>query len=209
MMKKITRYLTILILPVVLCIFTSCSTSKISVNKKEVKNINTIAIMKFETEAGIDRKIAKDCEESFKGHFIAIKKNVVERDKLDSIVKEIEKSQTGLIKDPIEIGKLSGAQALLFGEVTEYNQEVRRVKYNDYNKKTKKNVEKEKDMKFFTFQVNVRLVSTTSGNIILTIKNQYPENSYEMTDSTTLARYKERILDQMGKDLKDTLKEKK
>jgi len=208
-MQKVTSYLPILLLPVLLCIFTSCSTSQISVNKKELKNISTIAIMKFDAEEGIDKKIPKDCEESFKGHFINIHKHVVERDKLNSIVKEIEKSQTGLYKDPIEIGKLSGAQALLFGEVTEYNSDVRRVKYLEYNKKTKQNVEKEKDKKFFTFQVNIRLVSTTSGDIIMTLKNQYPENSYEITDSMTLARYKEGILNQMGKDLKDALKEKK
>ncbi len=208
-MKKITKYLPILTLAVVLFIFTGCSTSQISVNKKELKNINTIAIMKFEAEEGIDKKVAKDCEESFKGHFISLGKNVVERDKLNAIVKEIEKSQTGLYKDPIEIGKLSGAQALLFGEVTEYKSDVRRVKYLEYNKLTKENVEKEKDKKFFTFQINVRLVSTTAGDIILTLKNQYPENSYEMTDSTTITRYKERILEQMGKDLKDALKEKK
>jgi len=208
-MKKITKYLPILTLAVVLFIFTGCSTSQISVNKKELKNINTIAIMKFEADEGIDKKVAKDSEESFKGHFISLGKNVVERDKLNAIVKEIEKSQTGLYKDPIEIGKLSGAQALLFGEVTEYKSEVRRVKYLEYNKLTKENVEKEKDKKFFTFQINVRLVSTTAGDIILTLKNQYPENSYEMTDSTTITRYKERILEQMGKDLKDALKEKK
>jgi curli biogenesis system outer membrane secretion channel CsgG len=208
-MKRFIKYFITLLLPALLYCFTACSTSQISVNKKELKNINTIAIMKFEAVPGIDKKVAKDCEESFKGHFINIGKNVVERDKLNAIVKEIEKSQTGLVKDPIEIGKLSGAQALLFGEVTEYKEDVRRVKYTEYNKKTKKSVEKEKDKKFFTFQVNIRLVSSTTGEIILTLKNKYPENSYEMTDSTTLARYKERILNQMGDDLKDVLKEKK
>jgi len=208
-MNKTIKYLSILLLPAVLFIFAGCSTSQISVNKKELKNIKTIAIMTFEASEGIDKKVAKDCEESFKGHFITLKKKVVERDKLNSIIKEIEKSQTGLYKDPIEIGKLSGAQALLFGEVTEYKEDVRRVKYLDYNKKTKKNVEKEKDKKFFTFQANIRLVSTTAGDIVLTLKNSNPENSYEMTDSTTLSRYKDRILEQMGEDLRDVLAEKK
>jgi len=185
----------------------SCSTSQISVNKKEMKKIQTVAIMKFDTADGINKKIAKDCEESFKGHFISIKKKVVEREKIDALLKEVEKSHTGLYDNTIELGRLSGAEALLFGEVTEYKEEVRRVKYNEYDKKTKKNIEKEKDKKFFTFQLNVRLVSTATGNVILTLKNKYPENSYEMTDSTTLVRYKERILDQMGDDLKEALEE--
>jgi len=199
----------ILFLSAVICTFTACSTSQISVNKKELKAIDKIAIMKFETAEGIDKKIAKACEESFKGHFLNINKKVVERDKLDSILKEIEKTQTGAFSNTIEIGKLSGAQALLFGEVTEYKEEVRRIKYNEYNKKTKKNIEKEKDMKFFTFQLNVRLVSTTTGDIILTLKNKYPESSHEITSTTTMTSNRERILNQMGDDLKDALEEKK
>jgi hypothetical protein len=86
---------------------------------------------------------------------------------------------------------------------------VRRIKYNEYNKKTKKNIEKEKDMKFFTFQLNVRLVSTTTGDIILTLKNKYPESSHEITSTTTMTSNRERILNQMGADLKDALEEKK
>lgn len=208
-MKNIFKPAAILFLSSIIFIFTACSTSQISVDKKELKTIDKIAIMNFETAAGIDKKIARDCEESFKGHFLNIKKKVVERDKLDSIIKEIEKTQTGAFSNTIEIGKLSGAQALLFGEVTEYKEEVRKVKYNEYNKKTKKNVEKEKNMKFFTFQLNVRLVSTTTGDIILTLKNKYPESSHEMTSSTTMTSNRERILNQMGDDLKEVLKEKK
>jgi len=208
-MKRIFKPAAIIFLTSIVFMFSACSTSQISVNKKELKAIDKIAIMKFETAAGIDKKIARDCEESFKGHFLNIKKKVVERDRLDAILKEIEKTQTGAFSNTIEIGKLSGAQALLFGEVTEYKEEVRRVKYNEYNKKTKKNVEKEKDMKFFTFQLNVRLVSTTTGDIILTLKNKYPESSYEMTSTTTMTSNRERILNQMGDDLKDALEEKK
>lgn len=208
-MKNIFKPVVISFLSLVILIFTSCSTSQISVNKKELKEINTIAIMKFDTEEGIDKKVGKACEESFKGHFLKINKKVVERDKMNSIIKEIEASQTGAFNNTIEIGNLSGAQALLFGEVAEYKEDVRRVKYNVYDKKTKKNIENEKDMKFFTFQLNIRLVSTKTGDIILTLKNKYPESSYEMTNSTTLTTHRERILNQMGDDLQDALKEKK
>ena len=206
-MKNFYIFTLLIFLHAALFAFISCSTSQISVNKKEMKKIQTVAIMKFDTAEGINKKVAKECEESFKGHFLSIKKKVVERDKLDSLLKEIEKSHTGIYDNTIEIGKLSGAEALLFGEVTEYKEEVRRVKYNEYDKKTKKSIEKEKDKKFFTFQVNIRLVSTANGNVILTLKNKYPESSYDMTDSTTLVRYRERILDQMGDDLKESLEE--
>jgi len=208
-MKIILKPAAILFLSAIIFMLTACSTSQISVNKKELKAIDKIAIMKFDTAEGIDKKIAKDCEESFKGHFLNINKKVVERDKLAAILKEIEKTQTGAFSNTIEIGKLSGAQAILFGEVTEYKEEVKRVKYNEYDKKTKKNIEKEKDKKFFTFQLNVRLVSTTTGDIILTLKNKYPESSYDMTSTITMTSNRERILNQMGDDLKDALEEKK
>jgi aspartyl-tRNA synthetase len=169
-MKRILKPAAILFLSTIIFTFTACSTSQISVNKKAMKAIDKIAIMKFDTPAGIKKKIAKECE---------------------------------------EIGKLSGAQALLFVEVTEYKEEVRRVKYNEYDKKTKKNIEKEKDKKFFTFQLNVRLVSATTGDVILTLKNKYPESSHEMTSTTTMTSNRERILNQMGEDLKEVLKEKK
>lgn len=85
-MKRFFKYPEITLLSVLLVFFTSCSTSQISVNKNEIKKIKTIAIMKFDSGEGVDKKVSKDCEESFKGHFISIGKNVVEREKLNTVI---------------------------------------------------------------------------------------------------------------------------
>lgn len=61
---------------------------------------------------------------------------------------------------------------------------------------------------FKDFDEQGRLISTSSGSTILTIKNENPERSYEMTDSMTLNRFRENILNQMGKDLKKAMEKK-
>jgi hypothetical protein len=191
----------------------SCSTSKISLNKAEMAKVNTVAIMNFDSADGIPSVVVTESEEAFRGHFIDAGKNVVERSKLRSILKEIERSQSGIVSSSEEIGRLTGAQALLFGTVTRNGEEVKWVEYIEYVKnqvtKETEKIKKTKRKKFFTFQIQARLVSTSSGATILTIKNEYPERSYEMTDSMTLNRFRENILNQMGKDLKKSLEEKK
>lgn len=190
---------------------TQCSTSTIAINKAEMKSVKTVAIMKFDAEPGVAKGVAKECEESFRGSFINAGFNVVERDKLNSIMKEVEMTQTGMTEKSIELGKMLGAEALLFGEVTKNFSEIRLVNYNEYvkNPTTGKTVavEKTKNKKFFTFQIHIRLVSALTGNTILTLKNTYPEKDYEMTSTTTLEKFRESILSQMGDDLKDAIEE--
>lgn len=201
------KRLSFLISIVFLASLPSCQTSTISMNKGEMKKLKTIAIMKFEKAPGISRDIAIECEEAFRGHFINAGYSVLERDKLAAIMGEIEKSQTGIIDNPMEIGRLSGAQALLFGKVTLNREETKRVSYTEYHKKPRKNVVKEKDMKFYTFQVYVRLVSTATGSTVMTLQNKYPERDYEITTTITLPKFRQNVLSQMGDDIKDALKE--
>jgi hypothetical protein len=189
----------------------SCSTAKISVNKAEFARVKSIAVVDFDAASGIPRVIANECEEAFRGHFVDVGKNVVERAKLNAILREVERSQSGVVENSEQIGRLTGAQALLMGTVTRNGEETRMVDYIDYVKnpvtKETEKIKKTKKMKFFTFQVQARLVSTMNGATILTIKNERPERSYEMTDSMTLTRFREYILDQMGKDMIKALKE--
>lgn len=191
----------------------SCSTAKISVNKVDFAKVKSIAVIDFETEPGIPGVVANECMESFRGHFIEVGKNVVERSKLNAILKEVERSQSGVVENSEEIGRLSGAQALFMGTVTRNSEDVRWVDYFEYVKnpatKETEKIKKIKKMKFFTFQVQARLVSTTNGSTIMTIKNERPERSYEMTSSWTLTSYREYILNEMGKDMVKALKEDK
>jgi hypothetical protein len=203
---KIYQYVAVVLAVIPAMASVSCSTSKISLNRAEMAKVSTVAIMEFDVTRRIPRTIAIECEEAFRGHLIEIGKNVVERAKMESILKEVERSQAGLVKNTSEFGKLAGADALLYGTVTENYEEVKPVEYFEYvkrpgSKETEK-VKKIKMKRFYYFQVQVRLVSTASGATVLTLKNEYPERSYEITDSTTLSRFRENVLGQMGKDLK-------
>lgn len=213
-MKKIlSDWPGLMMIAFLIAVFMSCSTSKISLDKAEMAKVDTVAVMKFDSSEGIPGVIVTECEEAFLGHFVDAGKKVVERSKLKTILREVERSQSGVVSNAEEIGRLSGAQALLFGTITRNGEEVKWVEYFEYvkNKQTKETekIKKTKRMKFFTFQVQARLVSTTNGATILTIKNEYPERSYEMTDTMTLNRFRENILNQMGKDLKKALEVKK
>ena len=213
MKKRMYSCLSLAGITVLSLLFISCSTSKISLNKAEMAKVDTVAIMDFDSAPGIPNMIATECEEAFRGHFVDIGKNVVERTKLISILKETERSQSGIVSNSGEIGRLTGAQALMFGTITRNDEEVRWIEYYEYvknpiNKKEVDKVKKTKRMKFFNFQIQGRLISTANGATILTIKNEYPERSYEMTDSMTLSRFRENILDQMGKDLKKAIEKK-
>ncbi len=189
-----------------------CSTSTIVINRAELNNVKTVAIMRFDTAPGIPESIARACEESFRGHFINSNFNVVERQKLNSIIEEMGIAQSGITGDSIRLGKILGAEALLFGEIVKNQEEIRRVQYYEHVKipfsRKIIRVEKSKRMKFFSFQFYVRLVSTATGNTILTLKNRYPERDYEMTNRISLDNYRDMILDQMGRDLKNAVDEK-
>ncbi len=190
----------------------SCSTSKISMNRAELEKVNTIAITDFDVAPGLPAMLATECEEAFRGHFLDAGKSVVERAKLRTVMREIERSQSGLVSSSEEIGRLTGAQALMFGTITRNGEETKRVEYIEYVKnpvtKETDKIKKTRRKKFFTFQLQGRLISTSSGSTILTIKNENPERSYEMTDSMTLNRFRENILNQMGKDLKKAMEKK-
>ena len=199
----------------VACMLTalSCSTTIININRPAFDAMKTAAVMRFETAHGIPRNLATEAEEAFRGHFIGIGKSVVERDKLRAIMNEVEKSQAGMVSDPGRIGQLSGAGGLLFGNITQHGEDVRWVTYyetvkdkNDPKKSVR--IEKKKQMKYFTFQASVRLVSTSTGATILTMKNEYPERSYSIDNTMTLSRYREMVLNDMGRDLKKLLEKK-
>ena len=87
-MKKLFKPAAILLLSSIVFMFIACSTSQISVNKKELKAIDKIAIMKFETAAGIDKKIAMYEEE-----------NAGIEQQITDVVKQYQEYESGIFKD--------------------------------------------------------------------------------------------------------------
>jgi len=91
------------------------------------REIKTIAIMEFDNysvgeyqeELGF---ITKGLADFFETDFAAISDlKVVERDKIDYIIKELELSESGKVStgSAVQVGKLLGAQIMVFGSITQ------------------------------------------------------------------------------------------
>ena len=207
----------------------SCSTSEISVQKDALKHIKTVAVLPFTVERGISEKAGRDSMESFKSHMLMAGFRLVERQALDKILKEKELAMSGLTASgSMELGQLLSADGLLEGQVTQYGEESRIVDLqlsaygpDAYNPAKdpkdgtffQKNGEwfRKANMKIFKFQVFVRLLSTRDGAVVFTLQNSYPEAKFEVDQFNVpngIDDYRNRVLQQMGKDLKKALTSK-
>lgn len=204
----------------------SCSTSEISVQKDALRHIKTVAVLPFTVEKGIDEKAGRDSMEFFKSHVLSAGFRLVERQALDGILKEKELALSGLTaNDSMELGRLLSADGLLEGRVTQYGEETRIVDLrlsaygpDAYNPAKdpgdgtffQKNGEwfRKAHMRIFKFQVFVRLFSARDGSVVFTLQNSYPESKFEVDQFNVpngIEDYVNRVLQQMGKDLKKAL----
>lgn len=204
----------------------SCSTSEISVQKDAMKHIKTVAVLPFTVGKGIGEKVGQDAMEFFKSHILKAGFTLVERQALDRILKEKELAMSGLTAgDSMDLGRLLSADGLLEGRVTQYGEETRIVDLqlsaygpDAYNPEKdpkdgtffQKNGEwfRKAHMRIFKFQVFVRLLSTRDGTVVLTLQNSYPEAKFEVDQFNApngMDDYGNRVLQQMGKDLKKAL----
>ncbi len=206
----------------------ACSTSKISIRKEELKKIKTVAVMPF-TSTVADAKVTREATEVFRASLVEAGFSVVEREKLEKILKEKELAQTGLIENKaLETSQFLGAQATLLGEVTGYS-----LKVEDYMRtvtepgaypvnpktgqadttqprlSTTKQVPDKR--KTFEFQVMVRLVSNVDGTTIFTVQNEYPVQTYTADTPgihpSSLDEFRAAILARMATDLEKALKD--
>ena len=208
--------------------FAHCSTSKISIRKEALLQVKTIAVMPF-TSTVADGKATRESTETFRGAMVASGFKVVEREKIDRILKEKELAQTGLIENKVlEAGSFLGAEATMLGEVIAHDLKSEVVEHelpaegpNAYDLKLDKRngtFFKRGDKWFkkerhdtYQFQLVVRLISNIDSQTILTVQNEYPVRT--LTDDSismgpaTLDRYRAQVLAQMAKDIEKAIAE--
>jgi len=225
MIKK-TRVLNYSIFLSLLVVFISCSASQITVNEAKLKKISSIAILPIDRAKGIPLSAAIESEEAFKSCFIQSGISIVERKKLAEILKEDELKMM-LPKYSDEMASLTGADALLIGQITQYCESISDIEYMGYDKDemgfdiTHKVDEKNnKDIKLekkkikdkshdLNFKILIRLVSVSDGETILVMENSLSTKSFKESEGnvfkTSLDRFKNDILDMMSSDLKKVL----
>jgi len=215
MTMKITKWCVQCVL------FVSCSTSKISVRKDAIRTLKTIAVVPF-TSSVADGKVTRECTEAFRGSMIAAGIRVVEREKLDKLLKEKELAQTGLIENKaIEAGQFLGAEGTMFGEIIAHEVKSEEVTVEDTSpqpapppgtaphERPKRYRKARQDT--YQFQIVVRLVSNTDSQTILTLQNEYPVRTFGPESAglrpANLDQFRAQVLTQMGKDIEKAIKE--
>jgi len=169
-----------------------------------------------------DAKVTRECSEAFKGSMIAAGFKVVEREKLDKVLKEKELAQSGLVENKaIEAGQFLGAEGTLFGEITANAMKSDEISVEDNSPlpptatgvapgnapKRYKKVKRDS----FEFQIVVRLVSNVDSQTVLTLQNEYPVRTYGPESGSlrpaNIDQFRAQVLAQMGKDIEKAIKE--
>jgi len=192
--------LSILFIPVFIL---SCATADIAVDKKAMKSIKTVAIAPFTSIVELKKGILNEAEGNFRSALVKHKYKVVEREKLNALLKEKELAMTGITEENAKtIGTMLGADAVLIGEILSYEESEREVQ--DFETK------KVEVKAFYKFQIVVRLVDVSSGAIILTVKNASPEamQDKELSGFSSLDSYRILVLNNMESELVDAMKKK-
>ncbi len=206
----------------------ACSTSKISIRKDALRQMQTIAVIPF-TSTVADAKVTRECTEIFRSAMVASGFKVLEREKIDKILKEKELAQTGLIENKaLEAGQLLGAEGTMLGEITAHEKSSQTIetelpeegpgKYDPkidrgdgtYFRREGKWFKKDiRDT--YHFQIVVRLVSNLDSQTVLTVQNEYPVWTFssEAGDMkpANLDQYRAYVLARMAKDLEKAVRE--
>ncbi len=118
--------------------------NKLSCDQGGPKEIQTIAVMEFDNHSIGEYQeklgsLAKGLADFFEHDFAKISTlRVVERDKIDFILKEIELQQSGSVDaaTAVRVGKIVGAQVMVFGSITQLDDDNTRMVVRAVNVET-------------------------------------------------------------------------
>jgi TolB-like protein len=166
---------------------------------EENPEIKTIAIMefdnysveKFQEELGFITKGVADFFEADFSRLSTLK--VVERDKIDFILKEIELAKAGMIdaSDAVRVGKLLGAQLMVFGSITQLDSKKAKMLIKAVKVETSEIIAfVEKEGKPDYFKMQKELVRELADKLEITINEEaevlLDEGGTDSYDAATL-----------------------
>jgi tetratricopeptide (TPR) repeat protein len=165
----------------------------------ESKDIQTVAIMEFDNySVGKYQEqlgfITKGLADFFESDFAKISDlKVVERDKIDVILKEIELGESGVVDvaTAVRAGKLLGAQLMIFGSITQLDDKNTKMLVKAVKVETSEiiaTVEKEGKPEYF--KMEKELVEDMANKLQLTLnddtKAMIEESGTDSEDAATL-----------------------
>ena len=199
----------LLIIPL---LFSGCASADISLNREEVKSVKTVLIVPFTSGMNLKKEIYNESEDTFRRALVKLNYKVIDRDKLDSMLKDKEYITTGLTPENIKkIAKRLGADSVLTGEIAEHREYVEVKRYHNsliigkYFLNSNHRDDDTKDITHFKFRIIVKLANAEDGSEIFTIKNRYDDYDAETFDDTPLYisfdTYRKGVLDKLAEEL--------
>jgi len=199
---------------VLILLISGCATTDIELNMDAMKSVKTVAVIPFTSKVNLKKEILAEAEESCKKAFLKMDYRIMESNKLNEFIKGNNISSF-TAEDIKKIGKATGSDAVLFGEITEYKEATREVMFYPgsitANMFSNKGHDELKYITTYTFRIIIRLVNVADGSEILTMKNRTKEIQEEenLQCCNSLNAYRKYTLDKMTGELIEAMKEKK
>lgn len=198
---------------VFMLIITGCAASDIALNRRALKSVKSIAVVPFTSKIKLKKEILTEAENYFKNAFIKMNYKVAESDKLNGSMGN-DNPAVFTPENVKKIGKLTGADAVLFGEIQEHNEVTKEEMFYTgsfmagvfYNKSN----EEMKYVTRYTFRIIIRLADVSDGSVILTMNNRYKEIKQEenLQCCGSLDAYRKYTLKKLADELIEKVKEK-
>mgnify|MGYP001423435745 CR=1 FL=1 len=192
----------------------SCSISQVTADRQAINQVKTVAIVPFTSTIKLDSAILYEAEDKFRKTFSDSGFIVIEREKVDGLLKQKEFSETGITKDNIaSAGRILGADAVLAGEITVHEEKVsifRSGSHGGFGMMVfDKDDYKTEYRTYLRFKITITLVNVRDGSVILTMTNRYIETEKDenLPGYLNIDAYRRLTLKKMGKELADILQQ--
>lgn len=191
-----------------LVLFTCCATSRIDINKSEVKQVRSIAIIPFASTVKLEREIPVQAAEYFRKAFTMCGISVIEQSRVDELLKKTESGSQVIAGDrTVDAGRTLGVDAILTGKITLHEEENRIVSnhwygmivtgsMNDRHDRTQWNT-------YLKFRITVELVRVSDGSVIMKMTNRSTETEKdnELPCCMDINAYRSYVLKKMSSEL--------
>ncbi|KAA3618100.1 MAG: hypothetical protein DWQ05_08640 [Calditrichaeota bacterium] len=167
-----------------LFILIACSSSRLSIPVTRPAEINLKGFDKIAIGEIDGRGSRQLTDELTLALFKSKRFEVLDRQHLDAILKEHSLSLSGLVDEStaVEVGKLIGTAALIFGNITEYDYSEELTHRDETNKKTKKTIRKWQRKGTSKVTATLQVVDLATGKIIAISKLEKAQSATKYSD---------------------------
>jgi curli biogenesis system outer membrane secretion channel CsgG len=190
-----------------------CASSDIVINRDAMKSLKSVTVAPFVSRIKVKKEILSEAEGIFRTAFTKMDYKVAGKDKADELKKVKDADLSGFSAENAKrIGKLTGADAVLFGEIIKYEEETKeRMFYPGFigtNKLSNKSGDELRYITTYKFQIIVKLVNTSDGSVLMTASNRYNEIQQEenLQCCNTLENFSKYSVNKTAEELVETMK---